>query len=332
VRNYFQGRSVLVTGGTGFIGRSLVNALLEQGASVNVLSRHIASTENPRCKAVMGDLTAPASLIGLCRKIDTVFHLGGYAHAVDDIDGKSEEMLWRVTVDGTRALIEKSRENNVRRFILVSSVKAMGEGGESCLDETADTTPVTSYGRAKYEAEKLVLDAGHEGMSSTILRLPMVYGPGCKGNLPRMIQAIARGRFPSLLETGNKRSMVDVRDVVQAALLAATSSAAAGEVYIVTDGQTYSTRQIYECICEALQLTVPRWTVPLPLLRIAARVGDIFGRMRGRRFMFDTSALDKLIGSACYSSSKITRDLGYQPSFTLKSSLPAIVAELHRNG
>lgn len=325
----WKDRTVLVVGGTGFIGSHLLGALLKQGADVTVLSRNTSPGDNARaCKMISGDLTRPASLEGVCRDMDVVFHLGGHAHAVDQLDGKSDEINSRVTVEGSRMLVEQSLKAGVRQLIFFSSVKAMNEGGENCFDETAPCLPVTAYGRAKHDAEMLILDAAKAGLSSTILRLPMVYGPGCKGNLPRMIQAVARGRFPPLPETGNRRSMVDVRDVVQAALLAATNPVAAGKTYIVTDGRAYSTRQIYEWICEALQVSVSRWTIPLPVLRMAAHIGDAIGRIKGRRFMFDTAALDKLTGSAWYSSEKISRELNYRPAHTLKDSLPGMVMEL----
>jgi len=182
----------------------------------------------------------------------------------------------------------------------------MGEGSDVCLDETADCRPVSVYGKARYEAERLVLDTGQRGLSTTVLRLPMVYGPGCKGNLPRMIQAVARGRFPPLPEMGNRRSLVDVRDVVQAALLAATKPVAAGKVYIVTDGQAYSTRRMYELICASLQRPIPRWALPLSLLHAAASIGDMISYLSGKRFVIDSDSLQKLIGSAWYSSEKIS--------------------------
>jgi len=98
---------------------------------------------------------------------------------------------------------------------------------------------------------------------SVVLRLSMVYGPTRKGNLPRMIEAVTKGRFPPLPETGNKRSMVHVDDVVQAAMLAAERPESVGQTYVVTDGPPYSTRQIYECICEALGRDAPKWHVPI---------------------------------------------------------------------
>jgi nucleoside-diphosphate-sugar epimerase len=146
-----------------------------------------------------------------------------------------------------------------------------------------------------------------------------------------MIQAVARGRFPPLPETDNRRSMVDVRDVVQAALLAAGNPAAAGKTYIVTDSQAYSTRQIYEWICATLARPVPRWTVPLAWMHAAASAGDAIGKFTGRRFFLDTGSLDKLIGSAWYSSEKISRELGYRPVYSLKDALPRMVAEFRKN-
>jgi nucleoside-diphosphate-sugar epimerase len=145
-----------------------------------------------------------------------------------------------------------------------------------------------------------------------------------------MIQAVARGRFPSLPDTGNKRSMVDVRDVIQAAVLAATNPVGAGKVYIVTDGQAYSTRQIYEWICTTVQRPVSRMVIPLPLLRTAGLIGDIISRLRGRRIAFNSEALNRILRSSWYSSEKICRELNFQPKHSLKSSLPDIAANLIR--
>ena len=322
----FNCSSVLVTGGTGFIGRHLVAALLQQGVVARVLSRRSSDGAGQGCPTIVGDLADPATLDGICRDTDTIFHLAGHAHALDEPDEESAARSTQITVEGTRALLAQARRAGVRAFIYVSSVKSMGEGSATRLDETAECLPVTAYGKARYAAEQLVLDNGKD-FSVTILRLPMVYGPGCKGNLPRMIRAVARGRFPPLPETGNRRSMVDVRDVVQAALLAAANPTAAGKTYIVTDGQAYSTRQIYEWICAALARPVPRWTVPLAWLHAAASTGDVIGKFTGRRFFLDTKSLDKLIGSAWYSSETIRRELGYRPVYTLKDALPEMVNE-----
>jgi nucleoside-diphosphate-sugar epimerase len=316
-------RTALVTGVSGFIGRELARQLTARGWRTIGLSRRGRGND-----VRIGDLARPESLSGVCAGADTVFHLAGVAHAVDEGAPEVDAQHQAVTLEGTRALLADAVAQGVRRFVFVSSVKAMGEGGANVLDESAATEPQSAYGRAKLEAERLVLAAGREhGLHAAVLRLPLVYGPGNKGNIPRMIAAIDRGRFPSLPETGNRRSMVHVDDVVQALLLAADNPAANGQVFIVTDGRAYSTRELYEAICRALGRPVPGWSVPAWLLRFGARAGDVLQRLSGRSLPLTTGTLDKLLGSACYSADRIQRQLGYVAHHTLYDALPEIVAE-----
>ena len=325
-------KQVLVTGATGFIGRQLVKALLGRRVAVHVLVRNVAKANMwPRAvvAARIGNLGNAESLTGVCAGVDTVFHL--VSHGDDPPLNEGEDLHWRITVDGTRCLLDEATRSGVKRFIFVSSVKTMGEGGESCLDESCPAAPVSAYGRAKLEAERLVLDAGKKhSIHVCNLRLPLVYGRDNRGNIWRMIAAIDRGRFPPLPETGNKRSMVHVDDVIQALWLAAENPAARGQTYIVTDGRIYSTHQIYVAIHRALGRPLPRWTIPIGLLRAVARIGDAIGRIRGRGFVFDSGVLDKLTGSACYSCQKIKTELGYQPTRSLEDGLREMVDEYIR--
>jgi UDP-glucose 4-epimerase len=192
------------------------------------------------------------------------------------------------------------------------------------LTEEDQIEPDTAYGKSKLEAERLVLQGGYvpEGV---VLRLCMVYGPQAKGNIEKMIKAVQHNRFPPLPELGNKRSMVHVQDVVQAAVLAGTHPKATGQVFIVSDGQTYSTRQLYELICRASNRKVPGWTMPIRVLRGLAVVGDLIGKARGRRFVFDSDALKKLTGSAWFSPEKIQTMLGFKPEWNLERALPEMV-------
>ena len=150
----------------------------------------------------------------------------------------------------------------------------------------------------------------------------MVYGNTEKGNLPKMISAIRTGRFPPLPEMHNQRSMVHVDDVVQAAMLAAEHIAAAGQTYIVTDGNTYSTWEMYAWICKALQKPVPAWHLPFWALTLMARTGDMIGSVRWRRFVFGSDALEKLTDSAYYSSAKIEQQLGFKARRNFQEALP----------
>ena len=313
---------VLVTGATGFIGQILCQHLREKGVKVRVLSRQ--ELKGPWDELFVGDLIdkLPDNLL---TNIDTVFHLAGKAHALSEINHDDEYNL--VNVAGTRKLLKACQANAVKRFILFSSIKAMGEGGELCLDESSGIPPETPYGCSKLEAEKLVLNGGYVP-HPVALRLSMVYGLTAKGNLPKMIQAISRGKFPPLPELKNRRSMIHVDDVVLAAIKVTERTESIRKTYILTDGRDYSTRQIYEWICVALGRGVPSWFIPVFILRLIALVGDGIGILRNKRFVIDSDSLEKLIGSACYSSKLIELELGFKARKNLFQSLEEIVVAL----
>ena len=315
-------RNFLVTGASGFIGRVLCQKLSEQGgAQVRAGMRQVA--DGPWHETALLDLASGTLPVDAVAGVDTIFHLAGKAHALSETQ-QDEKEYFHINTEGTKTLLEAAKGAGVRRFVFVSSVKAMSEGGDACQNESEVCHPETPYGRSKLAAERLVLEGAYVP-EPVVLRLSMVYGCSRKGNLPRMIEAVAKGRFPPLPEVGNKRSMVHVEDVVQAALLAAEKPAAVGQTYIVTDGQACSTRQMYEWICEALGKPVPSWTIPGGVMRVLAKVGDSIAAVRGRRFLFDSDALDKLVSSACYSSEKIQRELGFRSACDLRSALPEIV-------
>lgn len=316
--------NVFVVGGSGFVGRALCAALARERTHVRATYRRDMP---PRSEWIewfaIDDLSIAPPPSALFRGCETVFHLAGHAHAWADTDG---DIHRKITVEGTQNLVQSAAEAGVQRFVFFSSVKAGGEGKEQELSEGASDAPSTPYGRAKREAEAIVLATGREyGMHVCNLRPAMVYGAGMKGNLPRMIAAIDKGRFPPLPDTANKRSLVWVEDLVQAALAAARLPAANGQTYNVTDGETYSTRRICTAIYSALGKPMPRWTVPFLLLQGLAGFGDAVGRLRGRRFAFDSQALEKLLGSAWYSATRIEQELGFRPQARLEQVLPDIV-------
>jgi len=318
--------TALVTGASGFIGRRLCRRLQESGIAVHALLRQPAV--GPWSEAFIVHLGIDPIPTEMFNKVDTVFHLAGKAHALAELPGETETADYQqVNVVGTRMLLEAAVAAGVKRFIFFSSVKSMADPGEQCVNEHwQSASPKDIYGRSKYEAEQLVLAAGREsGMHVCCLQPALVYGPDVKGNLFRMMQAIDAGRFPSVPDTGNRRSMVHVDDLVQAAMLAAEKQAANGETYIVTDGRYYTTREIYVRMAKALERNIPGWSMPAWVLRGGGYIGDLIGRIRGRRFPVDSEAVARLLGSACYSSEKIQQELGYIPARDLGSALPEMV-------
>lgn len=309
-----------VTGASGFIGRRLCERLSLRG-EVRALFRSPA--DGPWNAADRVDLSKedppPEALDG----VDTVFHLAALTHAVGELK-ESETDYRRINVDGTQRVLEAAGRAGATRFVFLSSVKAMGEGLSEPQNESERPAPETWYGRTKLEAERLVLDRGYVP-EPVVLRPALVYGPGARGNLERMISAIREGRFPPVPEVGSRRSMVHVDDVVSAAMAAATDPAAIGRVFIVTDGRPVSTREMYVWICDALGRPVSRWTIPLAVFRGLSKAGDVVGRIRGRRWAFDSPAYEKLFGSAVYDSSALEDTLGFKPKWTLREALPHLL-------
>jgi nucleoside-diphosphate-sugar epimerase len=321
-------KHVMVTGAGGFIGRHLIERLLVQSCHVRGFVRAGGTQLEKRqgVEVVEGDILDARSVKQAMVGVDTVFHLAGKAHAVEDLAGE-ETSYQLLNVEGTRNVMDGAVACGVKRVVYFSSVKAMGEDAPDMTDESSEPRPTTAYGRSKLAAERVVFEHGQRaGIHVVCLRLPLVYGIGNKGNLYRMIAAVDRGLFPPWPPVENRRSFVHVSNVIHAALLAVTNPTASGRCYVVTDAGPYSTRELYERICAALGRQVPRWYVPLGALKMLGVVGDALGRIRGKRFLFDSDALAKLAGSAWYSSEKISRELGYRPTVSFEGALPGMIA------
>ncbi|BET68757.1 SDR family oxidoreductase [Opitutales bacterium ASA1] len=321
------GRTAFVTGGTGFIGRALVRHLLDDGWSVVCGVRPGSNWPRPSDAGVR---VVACDLLGtggpsVPRGTDVVFHLAGKAHALAEVEQDEDEYA-EVNTGGTRLMLEAAAVAGVRAFVFFSTVKAVADAPADLqpIDESWDREPDTAYGRSKREAERLVLEGRHVP-HAVVLRPCLVYGPEPKGNLEKMIEGVRSGRFPPIPEFGNRRSMVHVDDVCRAALLAATLPAAAGKTYLLADDQPFSTRELYRWLRAALGKPESSVTVPAWCLRGCALVGDVVGKLRGRRFVFDSDAFAKLKGSAWYSSAAIGHDLGWRPTRSLRDTIPEMV-------
>jgi len=288
-------QKVFVTGATGFVGARLLVQLagivgLEQ---VTILSRN----QHQVCKTVISDLQTGSIPENSFEGIDTAFHLAGYTHDLQDAQFAAH-LYQAVNVDATVRLAQMAASSGVKCFVFVSSVKAGGSAvAGQCVTEENQSEPEGIYGRTKREAELKILEIGRQsGIHVSIVRPSLVYGPGVKGNLALMQVGVKKGWFPPLPETGNRRSMIHVDDLVRALVFVAENEVANGQVYIATDGVPHSSRVIYEAmaICHSVGRAPRGWSVP-------KWVFDLAGAMSSRvRFK-----LDKLLGDECYSSAKL---------------------------
>ena len=315
------GRNItLVTGATGFLGNRLCERLLSDGTYIRAIGRKY--TDGPWQEFVEMDLMLENIPKEIFEEVDTIFHLAGQAHAVSESAGR--QFYDPVIVDATRRLVAQSESCNVERFIYFSSVKAMGEGnpcntGLDAMDESWPNEPQSPYGMAKAEAEALVRNSSLK--HHVILRPVMVFGPGEKGNLPRMIDAVAKSRFPPIPDNGNKRSMVHVDDVVEWAIRSAQNPVAAGKTYILASASPVSTRELYDTIRRAHRMSAVNWSIPSSLLKLAAKFGSLAGGIIGKKVPFDVDTLNKLTGSSWYSSQLVQEELNYSPVYEIRNWL-----------
>ncbi|MGB0320529.1 MAG: NAD-dependent epimerase/dehydratase family protein [Cycloclasticus sp.] len=315
----------LVTGASGFIGHRLTEYLQSQGHEVWALLR--CSADGPWNRVFCCDLGTEALPDGLMEGVDGIFHLANVAHT--DLTGKQVERYRQVNMVGTEALLRAAAAACVGKFIYFSSVKAVADPGDECVDEQWDHMPEDAYGRSKWDAERLVLAAGEKsGMHVCNLRPTLVYGPGVKGNLSLMLQAVKRRRFPPLPEFGNRRSMVALDDLISAAWLVMENAQANGQTYIVADSVGYSPRKLYEAMCSELGVSIPRWVIPLNLLRFCAAAGDALEWLVKLKMPLNSQVLMRLTGSAYYRAERIQKDLGWQPTHTFFDVLPQMIQGL----
>lgn len=301
--------TTLVSGATGFIGGRVLADLLAEDHRCRSFGRHPAIG----APFFIGDLSDKSALAKACSGTESVFHCAGYAHAFSSLSDDDNGLHWEINFEGTRNLLNAAGEAGARRFVFLSSVKAMAEPGDLCVNEDFSGESQTAYGQSKLAAEEAVIDAGRRyGMHVVNLRLAMVYGSGGRGNLERMGRLVRKGLFPPLPETGNRRSLVHVDDVVSAMYLVAEDDRANGRTYIVASHEAPSGRQLFDALRAAQGLQPCGWAIPEGLFRFAGRAGDVIERLAGRRMPLDSEVVSRLLDSACYSPARIERELGWR--------------------
>ncbi|HKT36613.1 MAG TPA: NAD-dependent epimerase/dehydratase family protein [Nitrospira sp.] len=317
--------AVLVTGAGGFLGWAVVKDLVDSGRPIRALVRQPsqASSFPPTIDVRIGDIRDAKSVKEATRGCETIIHLAGKAHAIDEFRAGGSEYE-SINVEGTRQLLEGAAAGGAHRFIFASSVKVFGEITNRCLDENAPPAPQSAYARSKWLAEQAVASYSAD-LRTVSLRLPLVYGPTRKGNLYRMIEAIDHRRFPRLPRVSAVRSMLHVNNLLLAIRVAAMANTFPRAMYIVTDARPYSITDVYDLLRKGLGKGSPHWRTPLWAMSCAARCGDVLQTVLNRRMPFSSSTLQKLIGPAWYSPGALIQEMGYKPQYDFESAVPEII-------
>ena len=309
---------VLVTGAAGCIGRATVAHLAATGHAVRAVDR-VAGTAGASVAWITAELAradTPA-LLGGC---DAVIHLAALVHRPEITDPAAYR---HANVELTRGLLEDARRAGIppARFVLSSTVSVYGRDHDLAADERTPVDPRTPYARSKLEAEQAVLAAG-----GVVMRFPVAYGPGDRGNVGRLVRAITRGRFALPGPCDARRSLVASRNAA-AAMVRAIENGPGSDVYLVTDDDDRSVRALVEAI--AASLTPParvRTVAYVPVAAVAA-LGTALGRV-GLPTRVDLDALRKLTTTLTFSCGHARRSFGYAPVIGFEAAIREAVADV----
>jgi nucleoside-diphosphate-sugar epimerase len=313
-----QGRAVLVTGATGFVGGHLVNGLFARGYRVRALARaqsDVTGLTQRGIEVVRGDLSDLAALVRATAGQEQVFHTAGRVS-----DWGSRDQFWTANVEGTAQLIAACQQSGVRRLVHLSSLTVLGLPRDGRLvDEQSpygQPPPGDFYTESKIGGEQRVRAAhGQGGLETTVVRPGAIWGPGDTVILPRVMRLLRRGLMPYIDQGRNLLGMSYVDNLVLGLCLAAEAPEAAGQLYHVTDGQEITARAALDGLADALGKPRPRVSLPYRLLLGLA--GGVEGASRLLRRPGPpplTRYGVRFVACDCrYDISKARCELGYQP-------------------
>lgn len=313
--------NILLTGATGFVGKSLYRELIVQKYNLTCVFRKWHKKERQLSEFGTGnryfvdDVDGNTQWSACMRGIDQVVHLAGLAHTVNGNDPDRHRRFFSVNHEGTRNLAAQAAQHGVKRFVFMSSIMVNGKtstAGPFC--ETDRANPQNAYAAAKYEAEKSLEKIGADtGMEVVILRPPLVYGPHVKANFLKLLDLMYSGVPLPFGAVFNKRSFICLENLVDAVCLCICHEKAANQTFVVSDHQDLSTTQLMQKIAAAMGRKPRLVAVPEKYMKICLSLA-------GLDHMYD-----RLWGNLQVDASKIQMVLGWKPRVTVDQGIRTTV-------
>jgi len=297
--------NILITGATGFIGRHLVSYLITLGYEVTSLCRspgHGSTSKTQWANTISIPDITEVNAVHL-NNIDTVIHLAGIAH--NRRAGASE--YHRVNVQGTRQLLDACIEAGVKRIIYLSSIKALAERSTLPLKTTMAPAPEDDYGTTKLEAERLLIASDH--IETIIVRVPLVYGAGVKGNFARLVKLVDLGVPLPFVSIQNKRSYLGIRNLCDFLTLCIEMQKSTVRTFHVSDGASVSLSGLVRGLYEAMGRSSKSFWIPEVIV-------VLFGLI-----LLGPGRAHKLFGDLELDLMATTRHTGWLPKYSLQQGL-----------
>jgi UDP-glucose 4-epimerase len=302
-----QAPKIVITGGSGFLGSHLLNHEAFQKALAIGRTRPL----NHRYFQTVS-FNADDNLAETFKDKQVVVHAAARAHVMSDTANSPLNEFRHVNTVGTLNLAKKAAIAGVKRFIFISTVKVLGEKTEpgQAFKNSDSFNPQDPYSISKVEAEvglKMIGEA--HGMEIVIIRPPLVYGKGVKGNFASLLKL---ARFPIPLPFGsiqNKRSLVSVENLVDLIVVCLNHPNAKNQTFLVSDDDDMSTSILFSRLADAGGYKAYIFSFPLVLLSIALRV------------LGKSAIYERLCGSMQVNIDYTKSQLGWKPPFRIKDSL-----------
>jgi nucleoside-diphosphate-sugar epimerase len=315
----------LITGSNGFIGSRLCSTMVEKGLLVRAVVRKrdkICQSPLVEC-VVVEDCSSSTDWSFALTGIDVIIHLAARVHVMKETSSDPLSEFRRVNVEGTKNLAFQASRAGVARIVYLSTIKVNGEQTfDTPFSEDSPIEPQDSYALSKWEAE-VVLNtiSASSGMEHVIIRTPLVYGPGVKGNLRRLLNQINRGIPLPLGNIMNERSLISLDNLVDVLILASTRAECAGQTFLVSDGQDLSTTELVGLIKVAMGKR--KCLFPFP---------NIFFSLIARLIPSLKPSLDRLTGSLVIDSSRFREKLEWSPPQTICAGINSMVSHYCKMG
>ena len=320
---------ILITGSSGFIGQYLTHSLQKKSSHGNASDYDIVHTYRHLPEGLTATNSSHFSVGNIDSKtqwqvalagVDVVVHLAARVHVMKETHADPLEAFRAVNTQGTLNLARQAVAAGVKRFVYLSSIKV---NGEQTLDKAfyADDKPVPQdpYAVSKFEAEQQLLALGKEtGLEVVIIRPPLVYGPGVKGNFSRLIKLVNKSIPLPLAGINNSRSLVSIQNLCSLIETCLVHPKAAGEVFLVSDGQDLSTSELFKQIAMALGKSSRLFYLPQGWLRFMTH---ILGR---------SAEYERLSGSLQVDISKNEQLLGWLPEVSVATGIRHAVEDMEK--
>ncbi|MGK5038797.1 UDP-glucose 4-epimerase family protein [Janthinobacterium sp. GB1R12] len=303
---------ILVTGANGFVGSGLCAALAERGISYVAAVRN----SNGPGQVPVGSLSAKTDWTQALSGCDAVIHAAARVHVMQDTSSDPLAEFRLVNVEATINLARQAANAGVRRFVFVSSIKVNGEETTDTPFRASDTpAPRDAYGQSKLEAENALFALSREtGLEVTVVRPPLVYGPGVRANFHSLMTLVAKGLPMPLGSIHNRRSMVALDNLVDLLIACSTHPAAAGQVFLVSDNRDVGITELLRMLAAAMGRR--NLLLPVPASWIAATA----------RLLGKSAAADRLLGSLQVDITSTCQTLSWQPVISMEKALAKTVA------